>query len=264
MEPMGALFLIIFLSASPCCTRGNVELAPALYIFGDSTVDGGNNVPADNKAFGIDLNNTSVPPRCTNGLTVADFFGRHDIYFSHLFSHFFAIDQSLPNLAVPYEFNEVYAPPIMFCYSVFFVSFGINDYYINYLWPNNGTLKTLTPELFAQFLLNELAARLRTLYHMGGRKFVVNNIWPIGCSPGYSSSSCCDETINKKLFPYNDTLPAVLMKLQAELHGSFFSCSDDFQFVADLRSNVEEYGMFTTILFDPYVTTIFPLGSYST
>lgn len=45
--------------------------------------------------------------------------------------------------------------------SVFFVSFGINDYYKNYLWPNNGTLKTLTPELFAQFLLNELAARLR-------------------------------------------------------------------------------------------------------
>ncbi|KAF7133426.1 hypothetical protein RHSIM_Rhsim09G0121200 [Rhododendron simsii] len=284
MEPMGALFLIIFLSASPCCTRGNVELAPALYIFGDSTVDGGNNVPADNKAFGIDLNNTSVPPRCTNGLTVADFFAtflglplappyrnmleagssKSGVNYGSagcgilpqtggktVNGTCWSFDEQISN------FNSTVSDNLTASFtqeqlvhhldkSVFFVSFGINDYYKNYLWPNNGTLKTLPPELFAEFLLNELAARLRTLYHMGGRKFLVNNIWPIGCSPGYSSSSCCDETTNKKLFPYNDTLPSVLTKLQTELHGSFFSNSDNFQFVADLRSNVEQYGISNT------------------
>lgn len=97
---------------------------------------------------------------------------------------------------------------------------------------------------------------LQTLYLMGGRKFLVNNIWPLGCSPGYSSASCCNETINKLLFPYNDTLPAVLMKLQAELHGSFFSCSNDFQFVSDLKSNVTQYGMLQLFLFFRYLTNL--------
>ncbi|KAF7132954.1 hypothetical protein RHSIM_Rhsim09G0121000 [Rhododendron simsii] len=288
MEPMGtttcALFLIIFLSASPFSTQGNVQLAPALYIFGDSTVDGGNNVP-DNKAFGIDLNNPSVPPRCTNGLTVADFFATFlGLPLAPPYKNMLEAGTSksgvnygsagcgiLPQTGVKTVggtycwsfdkqisyFNSTVFDNLTSSFtqeqlvhhldkSVFLISFGINDFNINYLQPNNGTLKTLTPDVFAQFLLNELSARLRTLYLMGGRKFLVNNIWPLGCSPGYSSASCCNETINKLLFPYNDTLPSVLMKLQAELHGSFFSCSNDFLFLSDLKSNVTQYGISNT------------------
>lgn len=46
------------------------------------------------------------------------------------------------------------------------------------------------------------------------------------------------------------------MKLQAELHGSFFSCSNDFQFVSDLKSNVTQYGMLQLFLFIRYLTNL--------
>ena len=50
------------------------QLVPALYVFGDSTVDGGNH-PPQTGSYGIDLNPSSIPKRWTNGETIADFIG---------------------------------------------------------------------------------------------------------------------------------------------------------------------------------------------
>lgn len=57
------------------------SLAPAIYVFGDSTVDSGNNnhlhtvANANRWPYGIDFNNTRG--RHTNGKNLADFAGRY-------------------------------------------------------------------------------------------------------------------------------------------------------------------------------------------
>ncbi|KAE9451122.1 hypothetical protein C3L33_16975, partial [Rhododendron williamsianum] len=133
--------------------------------------------------------------------------------------------------------------------SVFLISFGINDYGFNYLRPTyNGSLAKLEPEVFAKYVLNELSFRLTILHGLGGRKFVVNNIWPLGCTPGFSigqpgGDSCCDEKINQLVIPYNNSLPQMLMKLEATLPGFLFTASDDFQFILDLKMNTAQYGI---------------------
>lgn len=59
---------------------GNLPLAPALYVFGDSLFDNGNNnllptvAKADFLPYGVNFA-TGVTGRFTNGRTVADFIG---------------------------------------------------------------------------------------------------------------------------------------------------------------------------------------------
>lgn len=45
--------------------------------------------------------------------------------------------------------------------SIFFVSFGINDFNLNFLPPSKGTLSQLAPEVFSKLLLESLSQRLK-------------------------------------------------------------------------------------------------------
>ncbi|KAJ6891325.1 hypothetical protein NC651_024731 [Populus alba x Populus x berolinensis] len=73
--------LLLFQLFSICDNAKNTKLVPALYIFGDSTVDAGNNNNLSTTAraislpYGIDFNHTATG-RFTNGLTVPDYFAR--------------------------------------------------------------------------------------------------------------------------------------------------------------------------------------------
>ncbi|KAI8010607.1 GDSL esterase/lipase [Camellia lanceoleosa] len=81
---MGALILVLFFLSSSSLllmTQASTSV-PAFYVFGDSTVDVGNNknIEDDIKAnfypYGVDYNNQSTV--CiTNGLTVVDFMGNY-------------------------------------------------------------------------------------------------------------------------------------------------------------------------------------------
>ncbi|KAI8539328.1 hypothetical protein RHMOL_Rhmol09G0173800 [Rhododendron molle] len=205
-QKLALLLLHIFLiNVSAKAQSINVKLAPALYVFGDSTVDGGNRLPP-NPAYGMDLN-SSVPPRWSNGLNIADF---HATFLG------------LP-LVPPYNNMSVA---------------GGSTTGVNYGSAGCGILpQTGHP-------INENGI----LHGLGGRKFVVNNIWPMGCTPGFSTrqpdgENCCDEKINQLLIPYNNSLPQMLMKLEGTLPGFLFSSCDDFQFIADLKMNEAQYGI---------------------
>ena len=78
-----SLISLQFSLANCYSTKG---LVPALYVFGDSTVDAGNNnnlntvAKANNFPYGIDFNNCSTG-RFSNGKTFADLIGIHTIYY---------------------------------------------------------------------------------------------------------------------------------------------------------------------------------------
>lgn len=76
---------------------------------------------------------------------------------------------------------------------------------------------------------------------MGARKFLVNNVGAIGCTPAslnfLKPSTPCDDSRNSLVSVYNDLLPAVLSKLQAELPGSKFVVSNIFKFFLDIKAS---------------------------
>ncbi|KAI7993754.1 GDSL esterase/lipase [Camellia lanceoleosa] len=259
-----------------------ISLVPALYIFGDSTVDGGNKLPSGTP-YGIDLN-TTAPIRWTNGETIADFVaiflglplvppyidmsqaGISRMGVNYAFAgcgimpqtgqNGWSLDGQIEkfNSTLKNNLTKMLSDPDLLQHlkhSIFLFSFGINDYVRLYLPKNSGTLSKLPPDAFAQFLQNELSVGLTTLYGWGARKFLVNNIWPLGCTPWYANASdplaiCCNETINQLVRPYNKKLPVMLKELQSKLSGAVFSHSNDFEFVEDLKENPTNYGITNT------------------
>ncbi|KAI4381401.1 hypothetical protein MLD38_007473 [Melastoma candidum] len=78
-----ALVLVLVLFSGDLSTRKTLTITPALYVFGDSTVDSGNNnflatkAKADFAPYGVDLADGSPLGRFTNGLTFADFIAQY-------------------------------------------------------------------------------------------------------------------------------------------------------------------------------------------
>ncbi|XP_019455338.1 PREDICTED: GDSL esterase/lipase 7-like [Lupinus angustifolius] len=96
----------------------------------------------------------------------------------------------------------------------------------------------MEPEEFADYLLGQLACKIKTIYDLGARKFVVGTSNQLGCSP----SQFCNETINQKVKPSSDKLPIVIQKLQKQLSGSAFVYVDSFNFFNRIRNAPKEYG----------------------
>ncbi|XP_019455143.1 PREDICTED: GDSL esterase/lipase At5g55050-like [Lupinus angustifolius] len=100
----------------------------------------------------------------------------------------------------------------------------------------------MEPKEFADYLLGQLAYKIKTIYDLGARKFVVGTANQLGCSP----SQFCNESINRKVKPSSDKLPIVIRKLQNQLSGSSFVYVDSFNFFNRIRNAPKEYG-FTII-----------------
>ncbi|RVW97981.1 GDSL esterase/lipase 7 [Vitis vinifera] len=117
--------------------------------------------------------------------------------------------------------------------AVFYISTGSNDYGLGYLFPQTGLSQKFTDKTFAQLLSQQLTLRLQEV--------LVNNVGAIGCTPAslnfLKPSTPCDDSRNSLVSVYNDLLPAVLSKLQAELPGSKFVVSNIFKFFLDIKAS---------------------------
>ncbi|XP_027913142.1 GDSL esterase/lipase At2g03980 isoform X1 [Vigna unguiculata] len=259
---------------------------PALYVFGDSLVDCGNNnhLPTGGPSFlpyGIDFMHGKPTGRATNGKTVADFLAIHlglpltppylglskhhrnkvrtginyasagsgvlpdtnndtsltldkQIKFFHR-----TIKHNLPKTFTENEELEKHISE-----SLFFVSTGVNDYF------HNGTFRG--NKSFAFFLLREITLRIKRMYSLGARKFLVNNIPPAGCFPSKAIHTRpigkCDGKINKGITFYNKRLHEVLHQLQSKLPGFTFIHADLYGFLKKMRQNGSYYVLFAGIV----------------
>ncbi|CAJ1931791.1 unnamed protein product [Sphenostylis stenocarpa] len=258
----------------PCCPNtihGDLKChpytIPAMYIFGDSLVDSGNNNRLGLKGaanffpFGIDFGGKSTG-RYTNGKTVVDHLGlsnqqRNKISTGVNYASggsgilpdtsnttaltldsqikFFksTVQHNLAKLLNDEKEVEKHISE-----SLFVVSTGVNDYF------NNGTFRG--NRKLALHMLSEFSVRIQRMYSLGARKFFVNNIAPAGCFPSISvrtrPKGKCDKKINKPITFYNTRLPKVLHELQSKLPGFTFIHSDLYGFLMNLRENAKSYG----------------------
>ncbi|QCD92224.1 zeta-carotene desaturase [Vigna unguiculata] len=252
------------------------KIVPALYVFGDSTVDAGNNnnlktlAKANKFPYGIDFNNCSTG-RFSNGKTIADIIAirlglpmpppylgvpksqRHQVVTGLNYASgscgilnstrsgdCLSLDKQIEYFTLSVDNDlprSIHSKTKLRHYlanSIYLLSIGSNDYMLNYFKYPNETNNKLNPEKYADYLLEQLTSRIKRIYDLGARKFVVSRIGQIGCTPTVSIrtpySQKCNEDMNQKVKPYSDKLPGKLQELQTQLPHSLFVNLDNYNF----------------------------------
>ncbi|WOL10551.1 GDSL esterase/lipase [Canna indica] len=131
--------------------------------------------------------------------------------------------------------------------SLFLVSMGSNDYINNYLLPFSTKPSNYTPDAFSNLLIRNYHKQLMKLYEMGGRKFLVVGMGPLGCMPnqiansGCRSDSCVDKT-NKLAAQFNAKLKSTLNELNRSLRVPSFLYWDAYASTMKIINNHTYYG----------------------
>ncbi|KAG8389646.1 hypothetical protein BUALT_Bualt01G0000600 [Buddleja alternifolia] len=202
--------------------RSDSALVPAMFIFGDSLIDNGNNnnLPSFAKAnyfpYGIDFNGGPTG-RFSNGYTMVDTIAeslglplipsyseasgdqmRYGVNYASAAAGI--LDITGRNFVSRIPFNQqiknfentldqitdsLGAPDVSQALSkcIFFVGMGSNDYLNNYLMPNYDTKNQYNPQQYADLLAQQYSQQLTRLYNLGARKFVIAGLGLMGCIP---------------------------------------------------------------------------------
>ncbi|XP_068652243.1 GDSL esterase/lipase At1g71691-like [Aristolochia californica] len=202
--------------------RRGSELVPAMFVFGDSLIDNGNNnnLPSFAKAnylpYGIDFAGGPTG-RFSNGYTIvdeiADLLGLpltpafseasgeqalHGVNYASAAAGI--LDATGRNFVGRIPFNQqisnfqttldritdrLGAADVSNSIGkcIFFVGMGSNDYLNNYLMPNYPTRNQYNAQQFADLLIQQYTKQLTSLYNLGARKVVISAVGLLGCVP---------------------------------------------------------------------------------
>ncbi|KAJ1266914.1 hypothetical protein BS78_07G016800 [Paspalum vaginatum] len=207
----------------------NAAPVPALFVFGDSLVDSGNNnnlaslAKANYLPYGIDFAGGPTGRFC-NGYTIVDELAEllglplvpsyseassvQEVLQGANYASAAAgiLDDSGGDFVGRIPFNQqiqnfeatvaqiagavgAAVAADRVARSIVFVGMGSNDYLNNYMAPNYDTRRRYTPQQFADLLVRQLAAQLTRLYSAGARKFVVSGVGAMGCIPSVRAQS---------------------------------------------------------------------------
>ncbi|KAL6525285.1 hypothetical protein OROMI_030878 [Orobanche minor] len=203
-------------------------LVPAMFIFGDSLIDNGNNnnLPSFAKAnyfpYGIDFK-AGPTGRFSNGYTMVDTIAellglplipayseasgdqmRYGVNYASAaagildvtgrnFVSRIPFNQQIKNFESTLDqiTNSLGSSDSAGALSkcIFFVGMGSNDYLNNYLMPNYDTKNQYNAQQFADLLIHQYSQQLTRLYNLGARKFVIAGLGLMGCIPSILAQS---------------------------------------------------------------------------
>ncbi|KAG8661090.1 GDSL esterase/lipase At1g71691 [Manihot esculenta] len=208
--------------------RRRREMVPAMFIFGDSLIDNGNNnnlaslAKANYFPYGIDFNGGPTG-RFSNGCTMVDEIAEllglplippyseaygdavlHGINYASAAAGI--LDITGRNFVGRIPFNQqiwnfqntldemrdnVGARDVgrAIGKSIFFVGMGSNDYLNNYLMFNYPTRLQYNAQQYADLLVQQYTQQLKTLYNLGARKFILGGLGEMGCIPSILARS---------------------------------------------------------------------------
>ncbi|KAJ4811857.1 GDSL esterase/lipase [Rhynchospora pubera] len=280
-----ALISFVLFSTSTFAEEAQV---PAMFVFGDSLVDPGNNnnlatlAKANYFPNGIDFPEGDTGRYC-NGGTFADYLSNllglpiippynnpeikaHDMLqgvnfasaasgilddTGRFYGELFSMDSQIQNFgrildelgSVLENRTEDYIGS-----SFFLVSTGSNDYINNFLLPISQKTRLYTPESFAELVIHEYRRQLKELYDLGGRKFLIGGVGPLGCIPNQignnpnASEGTCIESTNILVLQFNTNLKVMLDDLNRSLRGSYFLFWDVYSKSMEIITNYSRYG----------------------
>ncbi|TXG70606.1 hypothetical protein EZV62_005541 [Acer yangbiense] len=251
---------------------------PALYVFGDSTVDSGNNdffqpqsINAKYSPYGVDFGDGKPNGRYTNGRTEADFIGLSDMENKTLrtgvnyasggcgilsagknslgsclpfYKQIDYFEITIKNLKKRFRSKERLAHYLS--KSLLFIDIGNVDMSNDYDGFGSTIYLKYTVRQYAQIVSKEFFKSLKRLYKLGARKFLVNNLGAIGCIPaleiGPIHKTLCAKKANMRAIEYNKILSKMLPKVQSSLPGSKIALGDAYKVLMDAVTFPALYG----------------------
>ncbi|KAL2497451.1 GDSL esterase/lipase [Abeliophyllum distichum] len=204
-------------------------MVPAMFIFGDSLIDNGNNnnlqsfAKANYFPYGIDFK-AGPTGRFSNGYTMVDTIAellglplipaysearsvdqmRYGVNYASAAAGILDItgrnfvdripfNQQIRNFENTLDqiTNNLGAPDVAQALArcIFFVGMGSNDYLNNYLMPNYPTKNQYNAQQYADLLVQQYSQQLTRLYNLGARKFVIAGLGLMGCIPSILAQS---------------------------------------------------------------------------
>ncbi|XP_058079254.1 GDSL esterase/lipase At1g71250 isoform X2 [Magnolia sinica] len=264
-------FVAIFIFMHCSVGAHGSNQVPAMFVFGDSLVDVGNNnflnslAKANYFPYGIDYYQGATGRFC-NGRTIVDFlgdllgvpslpayadpntFGRRILSGGDRFSlnqQVLNFENTLNDLRNQMDSRTL---GTYLAKSIVFMVLGSNDYLNNYLLPSMySSSYTYTPQQYADLLLNHYARQLVALYSLGLRKFMLTGVGPLGCIPnqlatGVHAPGRCVDYVNQIVGPYNTGLRSLVQQLNQNHPGAIFAYGNTYGTFADMLNNPSAYG----------------------
>ncbi|XP_058076447.1 GDSL esterase/lipase At2g24560-like [Magnolia sinica] len=286
-------YVFITIMACPAHAHGTSPMKkkfPAVLVFGDSTVDTGNNnyidtmLKADHPPYGVDYPAFEATGRFSDGRLMPDMLvselgikeslppflnpllsddeiktgvnfasagsGIDDlttvatgvIPVSRQLSMFKNYITRLKSIISDQEANTTISNALIL------ISAGTNDFIFNWYDIPSRRWQFHNISGYQDFLLQKLRNQLEQLYHLGGRKFIVPGLAPIGCIPFQITTKfknplqrVCIEEQNLDATIYNAKLKNLLPEIQSWLPGSRFVYAGVYDPVADMVNHPEKY-----------------------
>ncbi|KAJ7521021.1 hypothetical protein O6H91_19G034400 [Diphasiastrum complanatum] len=207
----------------------SVRSKPALYVFGDSIVDSGNNnylntiSRADYLPYGKDFDTHQPTGRFSNGRLVPDFLAAYmgitfpspylasntniqqGANFGSAGSGILDSTGSALGSIMPFSQQVQYFQDMkqrlqhnigearaneLISNAIIYISNAHNDIANNYYLPNSmAQQEGLSIEQFENLLISDLSKHIEVLHNEGARKFVIEALLPLGCAPAFSRIS---------------------------------------------------------------------------
>nr|XP_048329677.1 GDSL esterase/lipase 1-like isoform X3 [Ziziphus jujuba var. spinosa] len=128
--------------------------------------------------------------------------------------------------------------------AVYLFTVGGNDY----MFPfeiNSAVLRSYSPEQFVGLVIGNITTIVKEIYKTGGRKFGFLNMLPLSCTPyakALLGGGQCFEQITPYVKLHNQELPKRLQKLESELKGFKYSLLPFYSFLEQRINHPSKYG----------------------
>ncbi|VAI16685.1 unnamed protein product [Triticum turgidum subsp. durum] len=211
---------------------------PAIIVFGDSSVDTGNNnfIPTIARSnfwpYGLDFADGHPTGRFSNGRLATDFI-----------SEAFGLPASIPAyLDTTLTIGEEIIREALYIWSI-----GTNDFIENYYNLPERRMQYTAAE-YEAYLLGLAESSIRAVHALGGRKMDFTGLTPMGCLPAERMGNRgdpgqCNEEYNAVARSFNAKLKqAVVPKLNKELPGLHLVYADTYDVLDAVVRKPADYG----------------------
>ncbi|KAG0622100.1 hypothetical protein M758_3G072300 [Ceratodon purpureus] len=277
------LYLASFLSVVIVLVAVSADASvPALFIFGDSTVDCGTNnyinttrnFRGDFPPYGQDFFGKPTG-RYSNGRVIVDFIAEYagkpliPPYLEPNADHSHGVNFGSGGAGVLVETNQGLVVDLqkqlsqflehkaavserhgqtlaeeVFSDAVYIVSVGSNDYLGGY-FGNPKQREKSTPEQFVGAVVTGIVESIKMLYSFGARKIVVAGLGPMGCIPALRArdeSGSCSAPVSAVASAHNNAVQGALSQLEQFLPRLTIVHAQFYDFLLERLENPSKHG----------------------
>lgn len=125
---------------------------------------------------------------------------------------------------------------------VYLFNIGTNDY----LYPLGTNPSSLTPQ-YVSLVVGNITNAIKEIYRLGGRKFAINNVGPLGCFPvvkaAVNSNGTCVLQVQQLVSLHNIQLSQALARLATQFTDLKYGLLDMFTNLEKMINNPAIYGL---------------------